>query len=173
MSSSAPKPLRPLAGARRLALLLLLVAAPAAAEERRNWFDDPFAAATRGLPACPAPRGPMLTEAERLKESHLRAERGTSCWLEKKCEKPNAYLYDRDINAAVVRALAADPRFAGTRVWVTTQRRFVFLQGCVRDRAQVRALIDAAARVPNVDRVLDELQVGTGANTPYRRADAR
>lgn len=153
------------------ALALALAPAPAlGAEERRNWFDDPFSAATQGLPACPAPLGPLMTEAERLKESHARAERGTSCWLRKKCEQPNAYLYDRGIHDAVVKAIAADRRFANTRVWVTTQRRFVFLQGCVRDRAQIAALIALAKGVPDVEMVLDELQVGTGQRTPYRKA---
>lgn len=151
---------------------MLLFPLVIAAEERRNWFDDPFGAATRGLPACPAPRGPLLTEAEKLKESHARAERGTSCWLRKMCERPNAYLYDRGIHDAVIKAIGADRRFAGTSVWVTTQRRFVFLHGCVRDRAQVKALVQVAAGVKDVERVLDELQVGTGAETPYTRADA-
>jgi BON domain len=163
---------------RNLAICLFAALAAAsqparAGEERRNWFDDPFGQATRGMPACPAPLGPLMTEAERLKESHTRAERGTSCWLQKKCEQPNAYLYDRGIHDAVVKAIAADRRFAGTSVWVTTQRRFVYLHGCVRDRAQIAALMALATRVPDVERVLDELQVGTGTKTPYRKANGK
>lgn len=155
--------------------MLLLAAAAAqaqgaAAEERRNWFNDPFEAATTGMPACPAPLGPLLTQEERLKESHYRAERGTSCWLEKKCEKPNAYLYDQGINAAVVAAIRGDRRFRDTSVWVLTQRRIVFLQGCVRSKPQIAALVAVARRAPDVELVVDELQVGTGPKTPYKRA---
>lgn len=47
----------------------------------RNWFDDPFFQIANGIPKCPRPLGPFLTESEMKAESHARAERGTSCWL--------------------------------------------------------------------------------------------
>lgn len=142
---------------------------------RRNWFDDPFAQATRGLAACPVPEGPLTTEAEMRREAHQRIERGTTCWLAGRCDEANAYARDAQINHAVVQALAADRRFRSSSLWVITQRRFVFLQGCVRDAAQKRALLDVARRVPEVDYVGDELMVGTARRPPYRAAatDAR
>jgi hypothetical protein len=147
--------------------LLALVALPLAAEERRNWFGDPFAQATHGLAGCPVPEGPLLTEAEMRRQAHQRIERGTTCWLARKCDEPNAYAQDAQINMAVVQRLAADPRWRNTSLWVITQRRFVFLQGCVRSEAEKRTVIDAARRVPGVDYVGDELLVGTGGKPPY------
>jgi hypothetical protein len=157
----------------RSALLLLLIvslAASAVADERRNWFDDPFVQATRGLPRCPVPDGPLMTEADMRLESHARAERGTRCWLDKKCDSPNAYKYDKPINENVATRLGGDPRFKDSSVWVRTLRGFVFLQGCVRSNAQKQQMLGAVGALPRVERVIDELQLGTGGKPPYRRA---
>jgi hypothetical protein len=145
----------------------------AAAQERRNWFNDPFAQATRGFAQCPVPEGPLLTQDEMRREAHQRAERGTRCWMEKKCDAPNAYAHDAEINAAVVAALAAEPRWRKTSVWVTTQRMFVTLQGCVRNTAQREALMRRVRAVPRVEYVVDELLIGkpaAHARAPYRVA---
>lgn len=133
--------------------------APAAAE-RRNWFHDPFAPATRGYPGCPVPEGPLETEEEMRHEAHYRAERGTSCWLAGRCEDSNAYRRDPEINAAAVAAVAADAALRDTSVWLITQRKFVYLQGCVRTRRQQAHLNDVVRRVPRVEQILDETQVG-------------
>jgi hypothetical protein len=139
-----------------------------AGAQRLNWFNDPFARATSGFDGCPVPEGPLLTEAEMRREGHHRAERGTTCWLAKKCDTPNAYLNDGEINAAVVAAIAATPRLRDSSVWVTTQRRFVTLQGCMRSEAQRQALVRQVRSVARVDYVIDELQVGTSDKPPYR-----
>jgi hypothetical protein len=155
----------------RFAALFLVAAccaASAAGEERRNWFDDPFAQATRGLARCPVPDGPLMTEPEMRANSHTRSERGTRCWLEKKCDTPNAYKYDKPINENVATRLAGDPRFKDSSVWVSTLRGFVLLQGCVRSNAQKQQIIGAVAALPRVERVIDELQVGTSGKPPYR-----
>ena len=153
-----------------LAVLLLALPQPArsaGSEERRNWFGDPFTQATFGMPDCPLPAGPLLTEDEMRREAHQRIERGTTCWLAKKCAEPNAYANDAPINAAVVRALAAEARWRDTRLWVITQRRFVFVQGCVRSDAVRRTLLDTVRRVPGVEYVGDELLIGTRGKPPY------
>lgn len=154
----------------RTATLLLILAcgAACAAEERRNWFDDPFAQATQGLARCPVPDGPLMTEKEMRLESHGRSERGTRCWIEKKCDSPNAYKYDKPINENVRTRLAGDPRFKDSTVWVRTLRGFVFLQGCVRTKKQHDQMIGAVGALPRVDRVIDELQIGTGGKPPYK-----
>src|SRR4051812_43541872 len=69
--------------------------AASAPAERRNWFEDPFVVATHGLPGCPVPDAPLLTEVEMQREAHWRAERGTSCFRSGRCRLPNAYLYDK------------------------------------------------------------------------------
>jgi hypothetical protein len=143
-------------------------AAAAASEERRNWFDDPFAQATKGLPRCPVPDGPEMTEAEMRADSHARAERGTRCWQEKKCDSPSAYKYDKPINENAMTRIAGDPRFKDTSVWVRTLRGFVFLQGCVSTKKQREQLIGAIGALPRVERVIDELQVGTSGKPPYK-----
>src|ERR1700756_1516474 len=104
-----------------LALQLLASAAQAQAAsvpaERKNWFDDPFIQATHGLPGCPIPDQPLLTEAEMQHETHWRAERGTSCFRSGRCRLPNAYLYDKEIVPRVVKAIDAGGQLADTPVW--------------------------------------------------------
>ena len=154
---------------------LWTMAAHAAPDDnlRLNPFNDPFVQATQGLPGCPPPLGPAYDAAGLRQEAHQRAERGTTCWLEQRCAEANAYRYDAGIAERVVQALQADARFAGTSVWVTVQRRFVYLEGCVADAAQATALERAAQAVPEVDRVLPLLQVGTQGRPPYATAEPR
>jgi hypothetical protein len=155
-----------------LPLAILFLAAGLHAEERRNWFNDPFEPATQGLPGCPPPLGPLLTAAEMRAQAHPRAERGTRCWQEGRCATPNAYADDPALNAAAARALRDVPALASTQLWVTTQRRFVFLQGCVREPGQ-RLRAQAALRaLPGVDYVGDEIMIGTRGTPPYPVAAA-
>jgi osmotically-inducible protein OsmY len=118
---------------------------------------DPFGRATAGDAACPAVEQRRLTQDEMRAEAHARAERGTRCAMEGACEPGGAYRRDPEINTQVIAAVAADKRFRDTSVWVTTSRRWVTLQGCVRSRAQGKRLVDFVARQPRVERVFDEL----------------
>lgn len=138
--------------------------APGAADapaQRRNWFDDPFLQATRGLPGCPEPEPPLLTEAEMQHETHWRAERGTSCFRSGRCRLPNAYLYDKEIAPRVVKALTADGRFDDTSVWVEGQRRWVWLKGCVRTPEQAQEMERIVRLIDDVEAVIPQLVVGT------------
>jgi hypothetical protein len=139
------------------ATLALLAMSPLAAAQGdallANPFGDPFIAATRGMP-CAAPRGPAYTEAQRRQEAHSRIERGTSCWLAGDCSEPNAYRYDGRIAEAAMAALRAEPRLAGSTLWVTVQRRIVTLEGCARDAAQAAQAEATAAHVAEVQAVL-------------------
>jgi hypothetical protein len=155
-----------------LALILVSVAVDAPAQERRNWFNDPFEQATRGLPGCPVPEGPLMTQAEQQREAHYRIERGTTCWLAKKCDEPNAYRSDPEINAAAAAALRARGELRDTSLWVFTQRRFVYVQGCVRDASQVKRAVDSIRSDPRVDHVIDSLRVGAHGAPPYPSAAA-
>jgi len=154
-------------------IALLMASASAQTSDRRNWFNDPFEQATRGITDCPAPEGPLSTEAERKREAHYRIERGTTCWLQKKCEDANAYKRDHEINTAAIAALRAQPRLRDTSLWLTTQRKFVYVQGCVRNAAQ-RSLIVAAVRAARgVDQVIDELLIGARGKPPYAAIPAQ
>ncbi|MGZ5130496.1 MAG: BON domain-containing protein [Caldimonas sp.] len=133
-----------------------------------NPFGDPFVQATAGR-ACPAPLGPAYSEAERRVEAHSRAERGTTCWLAGRCAEPNAYRYDKANADAAVAALRADPGLASSAIWVTAQRRFIYLEGCAADAAQAaraEALVKALA---DVDLVIPALGL-PGEKPPYARA---
>jgi osmotically-inducible protein OsmY len=46
----------------------------------------------------------------------------------------------------------------------------VFLQGCVRTRAQIALAVAIARAVPGVEHVGDELMVGTRGRPPYETA---
>ena len=129
--------------------------------ERRNWFDTPFDQAVGAVTACPRPLGPLITEQEMRTQAHGRIERGTSCWLAKKCEDSNAYKRDPEVQRRVLQAIRADARFARSSVWVTTERHYVTLQGCVGSVSEQRALVARVVGVDGVQHVFDQLIVGT------------
>jgi hypothetical protein len=151
---------------------LLAASGFAHAEERRNWFNDPFFQISHGIPACRAPLGPLITEAERRVESHSRAERGTTCWLAGQCAKANAYFYDAGIAQALRDRLAAAPHFADFSLWVTVQRRLIFVEGCVRNASDERDIVAFLQAVPDVERVFINVSAGPTAKPPYKTADA-
>lgn len=126
---------------------------------------DPFARATSGYPACPEVAPPLLTSEHARTEAHVRVERGLRCAMEGTCEPGGAYRRDPELNERVRATISSDARFASTSVWVTTSRKWVTLQGCVRDKAQQRKLVAFVAALAGVDRVFDELVVGTGQAT--------
>ena len=143
-----------------LALFLLPVSeGTVASEQKANYFDDPFLQVTSGIPDCPPQQGPMITEAEMRTEAHSRAERGTSCYQSGRCRLPNAYLYDKEIVPRVKIAILATGRFADTSVWAEGRRRWVWLKGCVRARAEADALVRMVRGIDDVEAVVDELVV--------------
>ena len=161
------RPMAPISVHRTLLLLALPLAAgvahaqaASAPAERRNWFDDPFVQATHGLPGCPIPDPPLLTEAEMQHETHWRAERGTSCFRSGRCRLPNAYLYDKEIAPRVVKAIDAAGTFDNTSVWVEGQRRWVWLKGCVSTAEQAAELERMVRLVDDVEAVIPQLIVG-------------
>ena len=135
-----------------------------------NPFNDPFLQATAGRP-CPAPLGPAYTEAERRVEAHSRLERGTTCWLAGLCAEPNAYRYDAANASAAAEALRGEPALAGTTLWLTAQRRFIYIEGCVADAAQAARAEELVKALADVDRVIPALAL-PGEKTPYAVAGA-
>ncbi|MFL6696419.1 MAG: BON domain-containing protein [Vitreoscilla sp.] len=155
-------------GITSLALILELTASAAAhaqaasaPAERRNWFDDPFIQATHGLPGCPVPDAPLMTEAQMQHETHWRAERGTSCYRSGRCRLPNAYLYDKEIAPRVVKAIEAAGAYENTSIWVEGQRRWVWLKGCVSTPEQAAELERTVRLIDDVEAVIPQLIVGT------------
>ncbi len=139
-------------------LSIILVAGfnPLSAEDKANYFDDPFLQVTHGISACPVPPGPEITQAEMRAQAHVRAERGTACYLSGRCRLPNAYQYDKEIVLRVQKAIEADGRLAETSVWVLGQRRWVWLKGRVRNKAQSKALVHLVRHLDDVEAVIDE-----------------
>jgi BON domain len=133
-----------------------------------NPFNDPFVQATSGQ-ACPAPLGPAYTETTRRAETHSRVERGTSCWLAGKCAEPNAYRYDAANAKAAVAALQGESSLATSAIWVTAQRRLIYLEGCVADAAQAAKAEALAKAAPDIDQVIPALAL-PGEHSPYTRA---
>jgi len=144
-----------------VAIVLAGVAASSSvADERRNYFDDPFVQLTHGIADCPAPEGPLMTEAGSRIEAHVRSERGTRCYLEGRCRLPNSYQYDKGIMALVQKSVTGDPRWKDTSVWALGQRRWVYLKGCVRTKQKADDLERWVKGVDDVDRVINELRIG-------------
>ena len=161
--------------ARALALLAVLVATDGhgqAPPQRSNTFNDPFFQVTSRLPDCPVPAGPRITEAERTSQSHARAERGTSCWLAGDCDRPNAYAYDRDIAMSLQAALPLSNTWPRSSLWVTVQRRIVFIEGCADRMSAARKLEALAKAAPNVQQVLVAVSAKRGGRPPYKLLSA-
>ena len=59
----------------------------------------------------------------------------------------------------VRKAVAVDGHFKDTSVSVLGQRRWVFLQGCVRSKAQSQALEKLVRGIDDVERVVNQLAV--------------
>ena len=146
-----------------IACALALGLANAQGEEPRVYQLDPFTRATTGYPGCPDGKPPLLSEREMRVTAHERTERGTSCCLAGACECGGAYKRDPEINERVAAAIRGDPRFGDTSLWVTTTRKFVTLQGCVRDRSQKAALERMVKRLPDVAIVWNETTIGAKA----------
>jgi len=150
--------------------LLLAASAVASAQPRSNVFNDPFVQATSGMPSCPVPDPPGVTEQEARELAHDRAQRGVSCWLAGRCRLHNAYLYDAEIIPRVQQAIRVDGRFAATSIWATGQRRWVWLQGCVSTAEQAADAEQSVRRIDDVEGVVNQLMVGTDGKPSYRVA---
>ena len=129
---------------------------------------DPFGQATAGFAACPTVPPPTLTPEQMRAQAHSRVERGTSCCLAGTCECGGSYKHDPEINARVAAAIRNDPRFRNASIWITTTRKFVTLQGCVRTPAQKRALERLVRRQPDVALVWNETAVGPVRHGPLQ-----
>lgn len=121
---------------------------------------DPFAQATSGYADCPTVPPPLVSADEMRAQAHVRSERGLRCAMEGTCEPGGSYRRDPELNERVKDAIAADRRFASASIWITTSRKWVTLQGCVRSSAQKRAIVDFVRHLPGVERVFDETTVG-------------
>ena len=142
--------------------MMWIVAAAAALASGSSLIQlDPFAQATSGIASCPAARPRLYTTEAAGAQAHARSERGTRCAMEGTCEPGGAYRRDSEINEAVRAAIAGKPRFGSSSVWLTTSRRWVTLEGCVATKAQRDALVKFVTAQPRVERVFDELRVGT------------
>jgi osmotically-inducible protein OsmY len=152
------------------ALALAALCGTAAAQEpaRTNAFGDPFMQATRSIAACPVAEGPLLTPDEVRSQTHMRAEKGTTCHYHGRCRLPNAYLYDKEIVPRVARFIELDSRFENSTIWVLGQRRWVYLKGCVASADQANALEAEVRLIDDVETVVNELMVGTNRSPPYR-----
>jgi hypothetical protein len=141
-----------------------------AATERKNWYNDPFFPLSQDVHDCPLPLGPLMTRAEAEDDAHYRVERGTTCWLAHKCTKPNSYLYDAPI-ADAIRAYfkgAAAHSLAGTSVWITVQRRFVYAEGCAPASFDRQALQRELEAIPDVEQVFMRVTDTPHGPLPYK-----
>ena len=137
-------------------------------DDLQNWFNDPFFQITSGVRDCPVPAGPFVSEADRRVAAHRRAEKGTTCWLARQCDRPNSFAYDEDIAAEFKAALKGHDEFAATSLWVTVQGRVVYIEGCVA-RASQEAELEAFSRsVPYVQQALAIVRSDASERPPYR-----
>ncbi|MEO8278372.1 MAG: BON domain-containing protein [Ideonella sp.] len=152
-----------------LLLSVALAAANAhAGEALQNWFNDPFFQISGAIPDCPLPAGPFVTESDRRVQAHRRAEKGTTCWLAKACERPNAYAYDRDIAAAFQAAVVARQPFPNTTLWVTVQGRVIYIEGCAIDGSVGAAVEVFAKALPDVEQAIAIIRTDPARPAPYR-----
>lgn len=159
---------------RLLALALLAVTAGSVrGEELRNWFGDPFFQVRAAVPNCPVPRGPLMTEDDMRRSAHARAERGTRCWQEGKCAKPNAYMYDAGMAEDVRRRFAASRDLNKSSLWVTVQRRIVFVEGCAAQSNAAKVVEALLTGTPDVEQIVVSLAQHASDRVPYATLEAR
>ena len=152
-----------------LVALAMVATAPCGAQDGlQNWFNDPFFQISAAIPDCPLPAGPFTDENDKRIQAHRRAEKGTTCWLAKECDRPNAYVYDRDIAEGLKAALRERGLFADTTVWVTVQGRVVYLEGCAVSESVVPALEAFARSVQHVQQAIAIIRTDPAARPPYR-----
>ena len=151
-----------------LAVFALAPAASSAGEVLRNWFNDPFFQVRWALAQCPEPLGPFIDEAQRLKETHYRSERGTRCWLEKKCSKPSSYMYDADIAAAIKARFEKSTLLKDASLWVTAQRRFAYVEGCASSPRAAGEIKRLLKDVPDLEQVIVNVTRDRKPPLPYR-----
>ena len=152
-----------------LVALAMVATAPCGAQDGlQNWFNDPFFQISAAIPDCPLPAGPFTDENDKRVQAHRRAEKGTTCWLAKECDRPNAYVYDHDIAEGLKAALRERGLFADTTVWVTVQGRVVYLEGCAASESVVPALEAFARSVQHVQQAIAIIRTDPAARPPYR-----
>ncbi len=141
-------------------------------DTRMNRGNDPFFQVSTAIANCPVPLGPLETEQEWLGEAHYRIERGNSCWLEGRCRLPSGYLYDKDIAEAVGRRLANIEQATRwrdhTSLWLTLQRRFIYVEGCVSADFDRQTFLDELAKTAEVERVIDHMTADPAGVAPYK-----
>ncbi len=137
-------------------------------EELQNWFNDPFFQISAAIPDCPLPAGPFTTESDRRIQAHRRAEKGTTCWLAKECDRPNAYVYDPDIASALQAAVRERHPFPNTTLWVTVQGRVLYIEGCAAQESVATEAEAFARSIPNVQQAIAIIRTDASARPPYR-----
>ena len=156
----------------RFSLSLLLGAGVAvgarSAEELRNWFNDPFFQISASVPDCPLPVGPFVSESDKRVQAHGRAEKGTTCWLAKECDRPNAYAYDQDIADSFRRAIAGGDRLRGTTLWVTVKGRVLYIEGCALQNSAVAGVEALARSLPHVQQAIAIVRTDPRSPAPYK-----
>ena len=154
-------------------LLVSIASQPALADDlRSNRGNDPFFQISKAIPECPIPLGPLETEQEWVNEAHYRIERGNSCWVEGRCRLSNAYRYDAEIAEAVQRRLStiniATHWREQSSLWLTLQRRFIYVQGCVSPDFDKTKFLFELAKTADVDKVIDNMTTDPAAKLlPY------
>ncbi|MFM0052133.1 BON domain-containing protein [Caballeronia grimmiae] len=137
--------------------------ADAPANTPANRGNDPFLHVSSAIVACPTPSGPVQTEQEWLADSHYRIERGNSCWIAGRCRLPNSYGYDREIAESVTRrlnALNASLHWREkTSLWLTLQRRFIYIDGCVSPDFDKTRFVSELGETADVEKIIDRTTV--------------
>lgn len=147
-----------------IAAVVVLLACGAHAAELYQL--DPFAQATSGYAQCPTVPPPLVSADEMRAQAHVRSERGLRCAMEGTCEPGGSYKRDPEVNERVKSAIAGDHRFAQTSIWITTSRKWVTLEGCVRSAREKRALVEFVRSQRDVERVFDNTTIGVPKKKP-------
>jgi hypothetical protein len=156
---------------RFLALAFAFTAASALGSDEtpKNRFDDPFFQLSSAAPACPEPRGPLMTQEEAISDTHHRLERGQRCYLEKRCRYSSSYQYDPEI-AQAIQAAARDGRFKvpeQSSLWILVQGRRVFAYGCVPSGYRAGTLRDQLRTIPDVEVAVEDVRIGPRGTVGY------
>jgi hypothetical protein len=160
----------------QLAVFAILVAGEAIGQREMACATGSTTRSSRSAPASRTarfPLGPLTTGEEMRTQTHNRSERGTRCYQEGRCTRPNSFLYDKDIADGIRTRFAATRAYRDASLWVTVQRRIVWIEGCVAPGYRNGQLDRLVSDVADVELIVVNVQKRRGDSVPYRRLDGR
>ena len=138
-----------------------------APEARRNWYNDPSSRCRGTWPNAVAARpvdDPGRDDGRRALPRRTRHHLLARASL----HEAEFYMYDAPIADAVKAHFAGSDRLHGTSLWITVQRRFIYVEGCADTAFDQPALQRELEALPDVEQVFVRITDDPRKRLPYK-----